>query len=114
LIEVLLGTSLGVFLGLTLMLFGGAAFMTGQALAGTWRPVWQILPYALLMALGDRFLTFALFGGRLLSLSGFLSHAVVLGAIMYGAFRLTAARKMVAQYPWLYERAGPFGWKQKA
>ena len=31
--EQLLGVSLPVFLGLTVVLFGGAAFMTGQAVA---------------------------------------------------------------------------------
>ncbi|MBF0373424.1 MAG: hypothetical protein HQL39_08395, partial [Alphaproteobacteria bacterium] len=43
----LLGTSLGVWLGVTWALGGGAAFMTGQALAATWRPFAHALPYAL-------------------------------------------------------------------
>src|SRR5262245_251485 len=57
------GTSLAVFIGLTVILFGGAAFMTGQALAGTWRPFWHAVPYALLLAAFDRFLIFGLFEG---------------------------------------------------
>jgi putative effector of murein hydrolase len=31
--------------------------------------------------------------------------------IALAAHRLTRARKMVNQYPWLYERTGPFGWR---
>ena len=60
-----------------------------------------------------RFLTFALFEGELLLLSGYLIDAAVLIAIALFAYRLTQARKMVAQYPWLYERAGAFGWRHK-
>ena len=58
------GSTLGDFIGVTLVLFGGAAFMTGQALAGTWRPLWQIVPYGLLLAAADRFFSWGLFDGR--------------------------------------------------
>ena len=34
----LLGTSLGVFIGLTVVIIGGAAIMTGRALADGWKP----------------------------------------------------------------------------
>jgi len=110
----LLGTSWPVFLGLTVALFGGASFITGQALAETWRPQWHNVAYAVLLALGDRFLTFALFGGELVAPLGLLVHWLVLVGIALFAFRITRARKMVTQYPWLYERAGPFSWREKA
>ena len=29
------------------------------------------------------------------------------------AYRLTLARCMVRQYPWLYESAGPFAWRPR-
>ena len=29
------------------------------------------------------------------------------------AFRLTLARRVPLQYPWLYERRGLFGWREK-
>ena len=67
--EELLGISWPIFIGLTLVLFGGCAFMTGQSLASGWRPAWLALPYALLLAAGDRFLAFALFQRPLLSLT---------------------------------------------
>jgi hypothetical protein len=37
----------------------------------------------------------------------------MLGAILLAAYYLTRARKMVQQYPWLYERRGPFGWRER-
>lgn len=109
----LLGGSPWAFIGLTLILAGFAAFMTGQAVAATWRPVRQVVAYCLLLALADRFLNFALFGGELLSIPGYLSAALCLVLIGVAAFRLTRAWKMVNQYPWLYERSGPFSWREK-
>lgn len=109
----ILGTSVGVFLGITVGLMGFAAFMTGQALANTWKPTWHAVVYAILLGFADRFLTFALFEGELLSLSGYLVDTAVLVAIILLAFRITQVRKMVSQYPWLYERVGLFGWRQK-
>ncbi|MBV9522331.1 MAG: hypothetical protein JO010_06040 [Alphaproteobacteria bacterium] len=111
--EALLGTTPAVFLGLTVILFGGAAFMTGQALAETWRPLWHSVPYAVLLGAGARFLTYALFEGTLLSASGYLIGTLILLAISLGAYRMTQARRMIIQYPWLYERAGLFGWREK-
>ena len=109
----LLGGEIASVLTMTAALFGGAAFLTGQALAQSWRPAWQILPVALLLAVADRFLLYALFDAELASLSGFLIAAAMLGAILLAAYYLTRARKMVQQYPWLYERSGPFGWREK-
>ena len=107
----LLGASLPVFIGLTLVVFGGGAFLTGQTLAQGWKPQWMVPVYALLLGIGDRFLVFALFGGELLSVYGFVLHTVILGVIAWGAYRMSLARRMVRQYPWLYERSGPFGWR---
>jgi hypothetical protein len=109
-----LGASAGAFFGLTVLLFGFAAFLTGQAIAQAWGPAWQILPASLLLAAADRFLLFALFDARFVSLSGWLIAAAILAAVMAAAFYLTRASKMVQQYPWIYERAGPFGWRPKA
>ena len=108
----LIGAPIAVFLGVTLFLFGGAAWLTGQALATTWRPIWQAFAYAPLLAAVDRFLLFALFGSDLGSLPAYLFHAAVLLGIALLAYRATKARRMVSQYPWLYERAGPFGWRR--
>ena len=111
--EMLLGTTLPVFIGVTVLLMGFAAFMTGQALANTWRSAWQVVSYSLLLGCADRFLTWSLFEGALFSLSGYLIDTAVLLAICLFAYRITQANKMVSQYPWVYERRGLFGWRRK-
>ena len=111
--EALLGETLPVFIGITVVLVGFAAFMTGQALASTWRPLRQVFFDSLLLGFADRFLTWALFQGELLLLSGYLIDTAVIFTIALLAFRLTLARRMTAQYPWLYERAGIFSWRER-
>lgn len=107
--EALLGTSLGVFFGLTVCIVGFAAWMTGQALGITWKPAWHAVVYCLLLGCADRFLTFGLFHGELLSLTGYLIDTGVLVAIALTSFRFNRVGAMVRQYPWLYRRSGPFG-----
>jgi hypothetical protein len=109
----LLGGGSAPFLVMTLVLFGGAAFLTGQALAQNWRPAWQILPTAVLLAAADRFLHYALFGAELTPLADFAVTVAIFASIAAPAYYLTRARKMVQQYPWLYVRRGPFSWRRK-
>jgi hypothetical protein len=111
--ETLLGTTPGVTFTVTVVVMGFTAFMAGQALAATWKPVHQVLLYGLLLGLGDRFLIFSLYEGELLSLSGYLIDTAVLVAISLFAYRLTQARKMTSQYPWIYERAGLLRWRHR-
>jgi hypothetical protein len=99
---------------MTLVLAGSAAWLMGHALAATWRPLWQLFVYAALLGCADRFLIFALFDGRLLSLGGYLIDTAMLIGLALLAFRLTRVRRMVAQYPWLYRQAGPFDWRRIA
>lgn len=112
-IESLFGVSPAVFFGLTVVLVGGCAFMAGQAAATAWKPAAVALFQAALLGGADRFLVYGLFNGPLWSLSGYLSHTAVLAAIALAAHRLTLARRMVAQYPWLYRRTGPFSWEAR-
>lgn len=107
----LIDTSLSVFIGLHVVLLGGAAFLTGQAIASTWRPIWQAAFYCLLLAAAARFLTWSLFGGMLASATGYLADAVLLVGIGLFAYRVTQVRKMVSQYPWLYRRKGLLGYE---
>jgi hypothetical protein len=111
--EALLGATPASFLGLTVLLFGAAALATGRALARNWRTPWQTLAYALLLAVGDRFLLYALFGGELLSVTGYVVAALLLLVLCLTAYRLTQVRLMVRQYPWLYEKAGPLAWRDR-
>lgn len=111
--EELLGADPLVFLILTVILFGGASFLTGQALAATWRPFWQLYGYVLLLAAAERFLSYALFDAELLSWQGFLLSAILLFVIGAFAYRVTLTTMMVSQYPWLYVRRGLLGWREK-
>jgi len=111
--ESVMGTTIGVSIGITLIFMGGCAFMTGQGLASTWRPLGQAIPYAILLGMGDRFVVFALFQGDLFLLSGYVIDTIWLYAVVLFAFRVTRARQMATQYPWLYERAGLMGWRDR-
>lgn len=97
-----LGASPYVFLGITVVLAGGAAWLMGQTLGRAWRPYWQVLIYALLLGLGDRFITYALFDGELLSATGFVIDLAVIVAIGSAAYWLSRARTARRQYPWLH------------
>ena len=109
----LLGTTLPVFIGITVVLLGFAAYMTGQAVANTWKPMWHVPIYCVLLGFADRFLTWGLFQGDGMLVSGYVIDTVVLTIIGLFAFQLNRARKMTTQYPWLYERAGLFSWRDR-
>jgi hypothetical protein len=109
----LLGTSLAVFIGLTLIITGGAAIMTGKAISEGWRPVWQVVFACFGLGLADRFLVYALFEGELLHFTGFLIHFAVITALAVFAWRITLAHKMAAQYPWKIERTSLFAWRDR-
>jgi len=111
--ETVLGAPLGVFIGLTVILMGGCGFMMGQALAQSWRPEWQVCGYSVVLGMADRFLVYGLFKGELFSLTGFIVHTLVIMLIALLAFRVSRARRMVQQYPWLYIRSGPLSWKER-
>ncbi len=101
-----------MFLLVTIVLGGGAAFVSGSAIAQTWRPFWQVPLYMLGIAASVRFLHFALFDEVLLSAENFaIDFAVALVAAAAG-YRLVRAGQMARQYGWLFRRAGPFGWRR--
>ncbi len=102
------------FLGITVILFGGCAFMMGQAIADTWRPAWQNGPYSFLLGAGNHFIDCALFSGSWGNWVHYLLNVIVLLAISLFAHRVTLARKVVTQYPWIYDRAGLLSWREKA
>jgi len=110
----LLGTSLPVFVGITVILMGYAAYVTGRALALTWGQAWYVVFYCVLMGCLDRFLIYSLFQGELLSLTGYVIDTVVLILIAMVSFRFHRAGKMVSQYPWLYKRTSLFSCVEKA
>jgi ABC-type uncharacterized transport system permease subunit len=107
-LSALLGATPAVFVGLTVVLVGGAAVLAGRAIAGNWKPAWHVVAACLGLALADRFLIYALFDGELLSLWGFLLHFAVLLGLGLASWRIAQVGKMVGQYPWRYERTSPF------
>ncbi len=108
------GAEIGIFILVTGVLGGSAAWMTGSGLARVWRPFWQCALALLLIAAVTRFLHYALFEQALLSLPGYLADAAIILAIGAFAYRFTRAGQMTRQYAWLYERAGPLSWRERA
>jgi hypothetical protein len=105
--------SFGVFVLVTIILGGGAAWLTGRAAAQTWRPVWQVAFYCLLLGATVRFIHFSLFEGTLLSLHFYAVDTAI--CILFGlaGFRAARAAQMVRQYGWINESPGPFRWRRK-
>jgi hypothetical protein len=111
--ELIIERNIVDFLLVSCFLGGGAAFLTGRAVALTWRPIIYLLVYLLLLACGVRFIHYALFEGTLLSAHYFLVDAVILLAFGWLGCRMTRARQMAGQYSWLYQRSSPLSWRLK-
>ncbi len=111
--------SLIEFILVTGILGGGTAWITGRATALTWGPWLQLVFYILLLTLALRFIHFSLFSGTFLLpystlATGLYYYAVdfiVLIAFATLGRRMTRAAQMATQYGFLYDRAGPLGWR---
>ena len=118
--------NVGVFLLVTMALGGGAAYLTGRAVALTWRPMQSVVRYMAILAAAVRFFHYSLFGGSFFfyfdngSLRpgiGFYYYVidfVILLAFAAVGYRITRAGQMATQYPWLYSRMGPLSWRRRA
>ena len=105
--------SLGVFLLVTLFLGGGASWLTGRAIAITWRPWWQLVGYTLTLGMTVRFLHFSLFEGHLLSPYYYAIDTVILFIISLLGYGMTRTNQRVTQYHWLTRRTGLLSWKHR-
>jgi hypothetical protein len=92
---------------------GGAAWLAGRAIADTWRPLWHVIGYMLVLGAAVRFVHFALFQAPLASVPGYLADTALVTAIACLAWQTTRVRRMVTQYPWLYRRASPLTWREQ-
>ncbi|HEX4042257.1 MAG TPA: hypothetical protein VHY10_11185 [Xanthobacteraceae bacterium] len=104
----------GIFVLVTIVLGGGAAWLAGRAIALTWRPWWQVVTYSLILGFAVRFIHFSLFNGTLLSLHYYLvdtAFCLVFGAL---GFRASRVKQMIGQYHWLNEASGPLHWRRRA
>jgi len=93
--------SFGVFLLVTVLLGGGAAWLAGRAIAQTWRPGWSLIPYMLILGLAIRFFHVTLFNGTALSPHYYAVDTCI--ALMFAAlgFHLTRKAQMRRQYGFL-------------
>ena len=89
------------FVLVTVILAGGAAYLTGRALANSWLGLKQLAGYMVLLAGAARFIHFALFEGTLLSLHYYIVDLIVLLALAYLGFRVTRSKQMARQYRFL-------------
>jgi Domain of unknown function (DUF6867) len=105
--------SLRVFLVLTVILGGGAAFLSGRGLARSWKPFSRVFFYMALLTAAVRFFHYALFDGDLRSVYYYLVTYVVLLAAACLGFRAMRTTQMVTQYRWLYERTSPLTWRAR-
>jgi len=106
--------AIGVFLLVTIVLGGGAAWLAGRAIALTWRSWWQVVAYSLILGLAVRFIHFSLFNGTLLSLHYYLIDSPICLAFGILGFRVARVKQMVEHYHWLNEASGPLRWRRKA
>jgi hypothetical protein len=107
-------THAGLFIFVSVILGGGAAWLSGRAIAGTWRPWWQIVIYMAILGAAVRFIHFALFQATLLSLHYYLVDTAVCFLFGLLAFRVTRAGQMARQYRWINERDGLLKWRRRA
>jgi hypothetical protein len=95
------------------VLGGGAAWLAGQAIARTWRPLWHVVCYMAILGAAVRFAHFALFDGELLSVAAYTTDASYVAALGCLSWRITRTSQMVRQYPWLYERVSLVSWRDR-
>jgi hypothetical protein len=93
--------SILTFLFVTVALGGGAAWLSGRAIALTWRPWWTMAPTAFVLGLAVRFFHHALFGATLLSAHYFAVDAAIAALFVFAGFRFTRSRQMALQYGFL-------------
>ncbi len=109
--------SLFEFVRVTVILGGGAAWLTGRATAHTWSPWWKLVLYIALLTVALRFIHFSLFEGTFfLPLEDFwtalhfaaVDFVVLMIAGSIGR-QVTRARQMARQYGFLSRRDGVAG-----
>jgi hypothetical protein len=106
--------SSSIFLLVSIIFGGGAAWLSGRAIALTWRPVWQVFVYSLILGCAVRFIHFSLFGGTLLSAHYYLIDSLVCMGTGFLGFRAARVSQMVTQYRWINRPDGPLRWRRQA
>jgi hypothetical protein len=102
-----------LFVLVTVILGGAAAWQMGRSIALTWRPFSILFVYTALLCCGVRFIHFALFGGTLISPYFFAVDYVILLAAGAMGWRKQRTDQMSTQYSFAYARSGPISWRRK-
>ncbi|MFV0475290.1 MAG: DUF6867 family protein [Pikeienuella sp.] len=90
--------SLWEFLFVTVLLAGGAAWMTGRSVARAWESDARLVVFIILLTAATRFIHFALFDGTLLSVQyAIVDFAALLAMAFLGKLQ-TRRRQMATQY----------------
>jgi hypothetical protein len=89
------------FAFVTLVLGGGAAWMTGRALAITWHSWHMVVLASLPLGLGIRFIHFALFGGSFAAPYYYAIDTAIVMVVALAGYRATRRRQMTRQYGFL-------------
>jgi hypothetical protein len=97
-------TTIFHFVMVTFLLGGAAGWLSGRAIAITWRPFWMLVPAALGLGAGIRFIHFALFDERLASLPLVGVDAVAAFMFALVGYHMTRSRQMARQYGFLHRR----------
>lgn len=92
------------FLLVTVVLAGGAAWLTGRAIANSWQGVVRIVVYMALLTMATRFIHFALFNGTLLSVHYYIVDLIVLLIAAGAGFTMTRRKQMERQYGFLHRQ----------
>jgi len=101
------------FFFVTVIVGGGAAYLTGRAVASTWVPNGMLVFYCCLLTLAVRFFHFALFTGTLLSPYYYIVDLVVLRALAFLGRQITRSYQMATQYGFAFQRVGLLGWRER-
>ena len=102
---------------LVMLLCFWTAWMTGKGAAQSWKTYSVVVIYTVLLTFGVRFIHHALFNGPMFSGQAplfYIIDFVLLLVFSTAGFRYARTNQMVNAYYWLYEKASPFSWKDKA
>jgi NO-binding membrane sensor protein with MHYT domain len=105
--------SIWLFLLVTVIMGGWAAWRAGRAIAQAWKPALALIPAALALGLAVRFLHFALFEGTLLSAHFWLVDSAFCLGFAWLGWRFERANTMARQYAFAFRKAGPFAFSRK-
>jgi hypothetical protein len=89
------------FVFISLCLGGGISWMSGRAIASTWRPFMHLVGYMILLGCVVRWMHYALFGGALLSLPLYMLDFSIILVFAIVGFINTRRKQMKTQYGWL-------------